>query len=187
MIRFMNALRARILLCFALLLLAAAPLAAQTATPGPIPEPREIYVALAFGDPVFPPADWLASAAERADRTTATWVANEYGALGHAEYLHFGGGYEAGQLDQFFDEGWFAVTLKDYDEWEQSAACTAGGMLLHEFQLVINDQPYLMRYWIQPVSPTRILTMQIVFPASQTNLLDRYSQLFAPLAWRCPA
>ncbi|MBL8147396.1 MAG: hypothetical protein JNL34_13510 [Anaerolineae bacterium] len=180
----MRTLCAGLLLGFTLLL-AAAPLAAQTPAPGTPQAPREIYIALGFGDPVFEPMVWQASASERDDRTTATWVSTTYGALGHAEYLHFTGGYEPENLSAFFDNEWFNVSFKDYDDWQRTTRCSFDGVALYEFQLDMGGQQYVMRYWIQPVTPTRILTMHLVFPVAQADLLDEYSQRFAPLAWKC--
>jgi hypothetical protein len=173
-----------LLVLFILLMSAAA--SAQTKTPDAPAPAREIYLVLGLGDPVFEAESWLASAAERADRTTATWVSSEYGALGYAEYLHFNGGYEADNLVSFFDDEWFAVAFKDYDAWERTARCSFDTTLLHEFTLQMGDQAYGMRYWIQPVTPTRVLALHMVFPAGRTDLLDSYSQRFAPLAWQCP-
>lgn len=187
----MNRFRARTLLCL-FLLLATTPLAAQTATPSPAAPAtgapsaqREIYIALGFGDAVFEPVEWQASASERDDRATATWVSTTYGALGHAEYLHFTGGYEPENLTAFFDDEWFAVSFKDYDDWQRNARCSFEGVTLVEFQLNMDGRDYVMRYWIQPVTPTRVLTMHLVFPVSQAALLDEYSQRYAPLAWTC--
>jgi hypothetical protein len=174
-------------LLLVIVLLAAVPAVAQTATPAaPAPSLREIYIALSMGDPVFEPEVWLASAAERDDRTTATWISAQDGALGYAEYLHFDEGYEPANLSAFFDDEWFAVSFKEYDDWERAARCTVGDVLLHEFRLTKSDQPYVMRYWIQPVTPTRVLTLHMVFPDDRVALLDEYSQRYAPLAWRCP-
>ena len=166
-------------------LVGAIPAAAQPDDPTPAPL-REIYTVLQFGDPVFEPGLWMAHAAEEADRTTATWRADGYGALAHAEYLHFGDGYNPDNLGAFFDDGWFGVSFKDYDSWEQVRRCRIAGMTVHEFALAMGDQAYQMRYWIQPITPTRILTLQMVFPAGRERLLEEYSRLFAPLAYRCP-
>ena len=178
----------RRLLPFALLILAfvfAGTASAQTATPTP-PPIREIYLVLGLGDPVFEPEAWLASAAEREDRTTATWLSSELGALGYAEYLHFNGGYEPESLVNFFDDTWFAVSFKEYTGWERTARCAIGDTLVYEFSLTKADQPYLMRYWVQPVTPTRVLALHMVFPADRADELERYSQVYAPLAWECP-
>jgi hypothetical protein len=170
---------------FVLALLAAASLSAQPGTPTPAP-PREIYLVLGLGDPVFEPENWLASAAERDDRTTATWVSTEFGALAYTEYLHFNGGYDPDNLISFFDDTWFAVSFKDYASWERTARCASDDILVYEFSLTRADQPYRMRYWAQPVTPTRVLALHMVFPADRADLLDEYSQLYAPLAWECP-
>jgi hypothetical protein len=167
------------------LLLVALPLAAQPVTPVPGPAPREIYVALAFGDPLFAPGEWQASAAELDDRTTATWRSAEYGALGYAELLHFNGGYTADELRRYFDDSWFEVTFKTYDRWEQTAACRYDEVLVREFALEIDDVPFVMRYWVMPVSPTRVLAFHLVFPQEYRRVLADYSLRFAPAAFEC--
>jgi hypothetical protein len=166
-------------------LVTTASLAAQQATPTPAPA-REIYIALGLGDPVFEPETWLASAAERDDRTTATWLSKDLGALGYAEYLHFDGGYEPDALISFFDDEWFGVSFKEYTSWERTARCAVGDTLVYEFTLAKDDLSYRMRYWVQPITPTRVLAMHLVFPADRADRLDNYSERFAPLAWECP-
>lgn len=183
MIAFMK--RSYMLPVLFVLLLLAFPLAAQPADPTPAAPVREIYVALGFGDPVFEPEVWRASAAEQDDRTTAAWQSAEYGALGHAELLHFDGGYTPASLNAYFDADWFDVIFKDYDEWELTGHCTYDDVIVHEFALESDSARYLMRYWVQPITPTRVLAFHLVFPAASEGLLEAYSRLFAPLAYRC--
>ena len=179
MITFMR--RSHLLLAHLSLLLVL-PLEAQTAMPAPA---REIYTVLAFGDPVFEPEVWRASAAELDDRTTATWQAGEYGALGYAELLHFDGGYTPRSLAAWFDDAWFEVTFKDYDHWQQTAECAHKSLIVHEFSLDHGGTRFAMRYWIMPVSPTRVLAFHLVFPQGRARLLENYSRLFTPAAYRC--
>jgi hypothetical protein len=183
MITFMK--RSHLLIVLWGFLLAALPLAAQPATPVPGPAPREIYVALAFGDPLFAPGAWQASAVEQEDRTTATWRSAEYGALGYVELLHFNGGYSTDELRAWFDDSWFAVTFKTYDRWEQTAACQYDEVLVHEFTLYIDGAPFLMRYWVMPITPTRVLAFHLVFPREHRGVLADYSLRFAPTAFAC--
>lgn len=174
--------RSHLLIVLLALLPLALPLEAQTAV---TPPAREIYTVLAFGDPVFEPAIWRASAAELDDRTTATWQAAEYGALGYAELLHFDGGYTPRGLAAYFNDAWFEVALKNYDRWQRTAQCTHETVIVHEFSLENDGAPFVMRYWVMPISPTRVLTFQLAFPERRARLLEDYSRLFAPIAFRC--
>ncbi len=176
----------RWLVTLALSLFCALPAAAQAAEPTPDDgAAREIYTVLALGDPVFSARLWLASAAEADTRTTATWTASSLGALAFAELLHFDSGYDEAGLREYFDDGWFAVTFKDYDAWERTGRCAFDGVMLDEFSLALGGQDYLMRYWVQPISPTRVLAFHLVFPATRRQQLELYSQRYAPLAYTC--
>lgn len=167
-------------------LMCALPAAAQTVEPRPDDGAvREIYTVLALGDPVFSPERWMASAAETGTRTTATWTAASLGALAFAELLHFDGGYDERGLLEYFDGAWFDVTLKDYDAWERTGRCAFDGVTLNEFSLVLGGQDYRMRYWVQPITPTRVLAFHLVFPAARRQQLELYSQRYAPLAYTC--
>jgi hypothetical protein len=183
MIAFMRRLHLLLVLFFALLL--ALPLAAQPSDPAADGLAREIYTALAFGDPVFEPELWLASAAELDDRTTATWQAADFGALGYAELLHFNGGYTPNSLRAYFDDVWFTEVFDTYDQWERTGQCVHDTVIVQEFALRNDGTSYKMRYWIMPIAPTRVLAFHLIFPAGRASLLEEYSRRFAPLAWRC--
>jgi hypothetical protein len=149
-------------------------------------EQREIYTALAYGEEVFEPDIWLASAAERADRTVAQWDAADLNAVAYVEYLHFTDGIERDAVDDFFNDEWFKVTLVNYESWERSATCTIGLTHLDEFAVKFEGKPYTMRYWTQSVSETRVLALSLVFPAEDQESLDMYAKRLFPDAADCP-
>jgi hypothetical protein len=147
---------------------------------------RELYVVTAFGDPVFEIDRWRLSATESVERTTATWSHVELSAVGYADYLHFDDGYEP-DLERYFDDTWFSETFVNYDSYTQTAFCFTSdstgnnsGTLLWEFDVSFGDEPYLMRYWVQPITPTRVLALFIVFPVDEPDLMNRYAARFQP-------
>jgi hypothetical protein len=149
------------------------------------PPRREIYVALAYGDDIFEPEMWHASAHEEAAQTTALWESDDYGALGFLEYLHFDDGVTEELLKTTFDHDWFEVTFENYDSWEQVAQCQYDGTTLYEFDVLNNDIAYRMRYWIRVETETRAITFFLIFPADQMETLDNYSARFDPVAVSC--
>jgi hypothetical protein len=155
--------------------------AQNEATPEPAPE-REIYTALGYGDGVFEPDIWYASANEQPSHTQATWRADGIGGLAYLDYIHFDEGVAFSQLDAVFNDGWFNATLSNYSVWRENTRCDLGDLRLIEFSLQTNSIKYAMRYWIEVVNDYRVLTMFVVFPADDESDLDNYSnQLFPEL------
>jgi hypothetical protein len=165
---------------------------AQDATPTPTPailsQPaqREIYTVLQYGDGVFEPELWFASAAESAARTTATFSASKLGGVAYIDYLHYDKGLKSEEFDAVFNDAWFKATLANYQTWTRSTECNFDAIKVHEFNLENNNLKYVMRYWIAPATDTRILTLFIVFPSADTGNLDAYSKRIFPEAAACP-
>jgi hypothetical protein len=179
----------RIVAMLAGLMMAAGALAAQDAaqpTPFTPAATRELVSILALGDAVFEPGTWLAGGQEYPDRTVVSWLADEFGGISLAEYLHFDEGLDTAAINDLFNTDWFAAAFTDYDTWTQTGACTNGSTTLYEFTLVLMGVNYDVRYWIEPLPPTRVLTMQVLFPQDQAALLDTYSARYRPAFSACP-
>jgi len=141
---------------------------------------REIYTVLHYGDAVFEPDVWLASAGEEDIRSNATWRADSLGAVAFATYLHFDDGVPADVMTSFFNDDWFKTTFTNYTGYHELEHCDAQGMTLYEFSVLVNDAKYMMRYWIQPINDTRILAFFIVLPTTDEKSLDKYAALLYP-------
>jgi len=141
---------------------------------------REIYTALAYGDGVFEPDIWYASASEEPSRTKATWRADGIGGIAYLDYIHFDEGIVFSQLDAVFNAGWFNATLSNYRVWRENTRCDLGELRLIEFSLQTNNIRYDMRYWIEVVEENRVLTMFVVFPSDDEFNLDEYANRLFP-------
>ena len=53
--------------------------------------------------------------------------------------------------------------------------------------MLVNDLDYRVRYWIEPVNPTRIVTLLLAFPANDTSSMGRYANLLFPDIPSCSA
>lgn len=175
----------RLLIVLALLLgLALAVGAQDVEDEEELPPLREIYLALSFGDEVFEPDLWLASATEGDVRTTAVWNAGQLSALSYLDLLHFDEGYTAEGIDAFFNDNWFAAAFANYETWERTAVCYFNDddldLTLHEFTMTTGGTEYTMRYWIDLFSETRVAAIFIVFPATSSLTLDDYAARLYP-------
>ncbi len=158
---------------------------------------REIITVLRMGEGIFEPELWRASAAENLASTTATWQStfeSGYGGTSFLNYLHFSTGYSLDELDSFFDEDWFAETFINWEDARKTNVCFDDDLTLHEFTLVYRDNQdnlteYALRYWVEPVSETRVRTWHVAFPSTLPDgspspegqaLLDDYAARMYP-------
>jgi hypothetical protein len=142
---------------------------------------REIYTVLAYGDEVFEPDVWLVSAAsEQASRTTVQWTADSMQAVAYVDYLHFDDGATAKAIAEYFDDEGWAVILSNYEDSERTALCTSDDLKLYEYAVTFEGDPYLMRYWIEQVSDTRVAAANLVFREDDIEIMDEYAARFFP-------
>jgi len=177
--------RLLIMLVLVMLLVAALMVGAQDMEDeDELPPLREIYIALSFGDEVFEPDLWLASATEGEARTTSVWNAAQLSALSYLDLLHFDDGYSIEGIDAFFNDTWFEAAFANYEMWERMAVCDYRDdeydLTLHEFSMSTGGESYTMRYWIDLFNETRVAAIFIVFPASSSATLDDYSARLYP-------
>ncbi len=148
---------------------------------------REIYAVLAVGDGIFEPEGWFAGGQEMTDRTVVTWASESIGGTSLAEYLHFDQGYDSTTIvAEWFNNDWFTAAFSDFSTWTPQGACTTGSTTLYEFALVQDNLNYVLRYWVELMSPDRILAFQILFPEEQAPLLEQYAQRYNANLFDCP-
>lgn len=160
-------------------------------------EERELVTVLNMGADVFEPDLWLASGSETITGTTVSWQStfeSGFSGLSFANYLHFDTGYTLDGLDTFFNDDWFAQTFVSWEEVEKTNVCFDDDLTLHEFTLAFRDTEdnltyYALRYWVEPVSETRVMAWHIAFATTYSDgtpntegeaMLDEYSQRMYP-------
>lgn len=172
----------RFLLVLAVVLAAVAGVHAQSSSE------REIYTALRYGDEIFEPELWLASANEQTDRTTAIWEQNTEGALAYVELLHWASDAPDSQaeIEEFFTNDWFDGVFSTYAGWEPvGEACLVKDLHRWKFSLTLNDIEYIMYYWVKPLTSTRVLAASLVYPSDNLAQLENYANRWVPDTTRC--
>lgn len=161
------------------------------------PTEREIITVLTMGDEVFEPDLWLASASETVSYTTATWQPRfeaGFSAVSFLNYLHFDTGYTLDGLDDFFNDDWFAQSFAGWEDLTKTNVCFDDDVTLHEFTMAYRDASgnltrYVMRYWVDPISETRVRAWHIAFATTYSDgspdergqeFLDDYSARMYP-------
>ena len=141
-----------------------------------IPIDQDVQASLAYGA-AFEPETWKEDYANHADSVSARWIDDT--GLAHVDYLRYNCGLTSADLDQYR----FDISLSGYEHWERTAQCEADGIRLHEFNIIYTGQDYRTRFWLQPVSDTRLVALQLTFPATRQSDMDKYAaRLFPQLA-----
>lgn len=128
---------------------------------------------------VFDDADWsfVLNYDETASKIKASWTNNPSGAVAYSEVLFYNCGYEDKQIEDYHD---FDVIWENYDSWEETDSCEQDDLELHEFAMVDDNRDYLVRYWIQRASKTRVINIHVVFLKKDSRQLDEYSEALFP-------
>ena len=104
------------------------------------------------------------------------------------------------ELDSFFSDTWFEQSFLNWEDVRKINVCFDGDVTLHEFDLAFRDagdnvSRYGLRYWIEPVSETRVRAWHIAIATSYADgrpnpdgetLLDDYAARIYPDLPTCP-
>jgi hypothetical protein len=146
---------------------------------------REIYTVLSYGDDVFEPDQWLASAKEEAGRTTAEWRDDSISGLAYLGYIHFDNPIQPDQIPLVFTDDWFKAVFANYQGMVETTNCQLQNVTLHEMSVVQAGSRFDVRYWIQPINENRVLTLFLMFPSTDKANMDTYAKKLFPKADVC--
>ena len=149
----------------------------------------EIFQVLEYGYRFFEDDEWLVNAYESEDGTFAGWTSTIYGSSAAVQLYHFNSDNapeDKSGINAFFDEEWFAGIFADYDTWEQTGSvCYSRSTAVFEFEVFNNDTDYLARYWVIPISESRMLNLFLVMPSDDVSTLDDFSEAWQPDTVEC--
>ena len=152
-----------------------------------VSEAEDVANMLALVGGAFQTSVWTEQIGSGDAKNSATWIADGYGAVAYLEYLHYDCGVSQAQIDAYYSPEGFDVLLSNYSSHELTAACSAGSVRLFEFVATFDGTDYLMNYWVEQTSPTRVAGLMLVFPASQPAKLEGYAGRLFPELPNCAA
>ena len=151
--------------------------------------PREIFTVLDYGDPIFERDMWRVAGAEEANTyTSVTWrYKPDEQILFFFLYLHFDGGATEEAVSDYFSGENLEALLVNYEPWRQTDNCTLGDVTIYEFVSKLGQERRVLRYWVQTITPTRVLAVNAAVPEAQLDLIEEYAASLFPNAVSCRA
>ena len=143
---------------------------------------------LAFIDAsLFHEGDWTEQITSDETKTTAFWQSNSMGAVAFMQWLHYDCGVTDADMSSYYTPEGFEDLLSNYESHQQTAVCANNDLRLFEFEASVNQQDYLLFYWVKQVSPTRVMNFSLTFPVSQRAKLAEYAGQLFPDLFTCEA
>ncbi|MFN8371752.1 MAG: hypothetical protein U0694_02600 [Anaerolineae bacterium] len=143
--------------------------------------------AVAIGDGVFDSNLWTVETDEHSALISVAWFNYENEAIARSQYLLYNCGYTQADLDRFYGDEGFSLMLEGYDSWTQTAICEKDEITLREFTVTYSAREFLMRFWVTPVSATRVRDIHLAFPSEDRAMLEEYAARLFPDFTSCEA
>lgn len=142
---------------------------------------------LALVEGVFDPSEWSLELSTAESKNVATWRSDATGALVFMEYLHYDCGVTEAQIDEYYSPEGFDTLFLNYETHAQTAACRVGALRLYEFDAVFGGSDYHTLYYVEQVSPTRVVGVDMIFPAAYRAKQAAYAARLYPELPSCEA
>ena len=166
----------------------AAALVRPTSTPaGCIPsEPTQADIDRALTYPGQAFSAWERSYSVMEARVAVTWKDSAQGTVAYIEALIFSCGYTKAVLDDYFNATNWQLIFDYYDSYEQVAQCEANsGIRLYQFRAKNKGLDYMIGYWVQEDTKTRVMVAMFVFPLEAQDRIWIYGAEFFPALPNC--
>ena len=164
---------------------------APQATPESWVTQADIDYAENFAASIFTDEEWTGEISIHADRVMHTWMSNQTSSVANLDYRVYAEGYPQATLEahfaEYYSEETFKTTLfKYYDNLEQIAECHTTNLSLYEFRADYKSLPYLIQYWVDTSTPSRVSDFSMIFPVVDETKLDALARALFPSLPSCP-
>lgn len=145
------------------------------------PTDEDVKRTLTLGAGLFDSPDWEKQYSVEPYKVTVIRQNNVDAVLALAENLIFTCGYGQNELNDLFSGENLNLIFSDYTTLVISNFCEKpDDIALYELDLTLDGVDYVSRFWVKQDSDTRLLTMRLVFPKSNSTTLDEYSRKVFP-------
>ncbi len=147
----------------------------------------DIWRARNYAHGVFDSEFWQISYDTLPFRIDVIWDSPQFESLVYLEYLIFNCGYTEEDLDDYFNDEYFAqIVLIDYDNPQKVGECRQGDVRLYEFRADFMGQSYRISQWVKPDNERRVAGLFMTFPLEDEEMMDSYAVKIFPELPVCP-
>lgn len=140
--------------------------------------------------PVFDRESWKLTLQDQPEhgRMTATWQAWLGSPEGTAtvDVLIWPCGHTDADLEAFYSDDGIEQMFVGWDKHSVVNRCSVNDIRMINLVASYNDQSWIARYWVEVVSPTRVLGGFAAVPDTEIARLDAIGEQLYPGAGRCP-
>jgi hypothetical protein len=138
------------------------------------PTQRDIDLALKHSDNFFS-SSWKMTYTVMEYRVSVVWKSEKLNAMASFDDVIFCDVTHA-MLDDYYTAESFDIIFQYYDGHEAQENCQSGDLRLDEFEVQSQGFDYIARFWAKILDKNHIRESLLVFPASDPESLDSYSQ-----------
>jgi hypothetical protein len=135
---------------------------------------------LALVEGVFDAPEWAMQSVSGDTQTRVVFQSEPIGRVADVQFLHYDCGMPVGEVNTLYSSEGIDYLLSQYDTYSWVQACMMGDTSLAEFEATYDGATYAMRYWVKEISPTRLFSLNLVFPQSEVDEQARYAQMLFP-------
>jgi hypothetical protein len=152
-------------------------------------ETHEIFTVLDYSAEHFEPDLWrLSTAEETLDSSFVAWRLREQeDVLFFFVNFHFDAGVTDEVITDYFDTETFDALFVNYMPYIAGDECQLGDLRLYEFTHSGDGGKFVLRYWVEPISETRVMGVNGVAPSTHLKELDEYAERLFPDLPSCDA
>jgi hypothetical protein len=150
------------------------------------PAQADIEYVLNFGKELFSETDWQRSYTVEEFKAYVSWTHRSVSAISDVSILLFCDEGGTQDIGWYFNDDSVQTMFTEYDQSLLVKSCAKDDFLLYEFEAIEENIKYDIRFWAQTLNKSRVLTMMLVFPRDESNMLEQYGQQFFPELSSCP-
>lgn len=142
---------------------------------------------LALVEGVFEAPTWTMQSYSSEMSSRVVFQTEAFDKLADVQFVHYDCGDSEGQLDFLTAPAQLDQLLTSYNSYTYITTCGVGDIRLVEMSATFGDKDYAMRYWVEQISPTRLLSLNLVFEEGEEAEQEQYAQDLFPELPNCDA
>lgn len=143
------------------------------------PSQKDVDLALEYSADFFDSSTWKKNYTVMEYRVTVVWKSENLNAMASFDDVIFCGVTHAA-LDDYYADKNFDTIFQYYTGHEAQTSCASGDLRLYQFNVQSQGYDYIARFWSEIQDKNHIRETLLVFPTTDPDNLESYSQKIIP-------